>query len=204
MPPKIKFSKDLIREEAYKIAIKHGISEISARNLANVMGCSVAPIYSNYSNIDELLEEIEEKVRALIWSYLSKKYTNMTFFNIGIGQILFAKDYPELMKEVMIQKIQEHKRFEYTVEFLIDIMKTDPSLHGINEKQLNHILDAMSYITLGICLQIVNSQKSSKDIKDYIEMLQITGGQLIFSTSKIKDDMFLKNIDWLIDLDSIL
>lgn len=204
MSPKIKYSKDLIRKEAYKIAIKHGISEISARNLANVMGCSVAPIYSNYSNIDELLNEIKEEVQTLMWSYSSKKYTNIAFFNMGIGQILFAKEYPELMKEIMIQKIQEHKRFEYAVEFLIDIMETDPSLQGINRNQLNQILDAMSYLTLGICLQIVNDQKSSKDIKAYIEMLQITGGQLIFSASQVKDDMFLKNLDWLIDLDDIL
>ncbi len=101
MPPKVQFSKQQILDAALKISIDSGISTLTVRKLASELGCSVAPIYVNFENSDALIQAVMDQIRKKAWEYSTKSYTDIGFFNIGIGQILFVKDYPLLFLDLL-------------------------------------------------------------------------------------------------------
>ena len=58
MGPKVKFTREQIIDAAFEIARTEGIDSITMRKIAEKMGSSVAPIYVNFNNVDELNEAL--------------------------------------------------------------------------------------------------------------------------------------------------
>lgn len=58
MPPKKKFSKEQIVEAAFEIAKEEGMSYITIRKVADRLRSSIAPIYVNFDNVEELISVV--------------------------------------------------------------------------------------------------------------------------------------------------
>ncbi|MFK4997460.1 TetR/AcrR family transcriptional regulator [Bacillus sp. N9] len=69
MPPKKKFSKEQIIDAAFEIAKEEGVSNITIRKVANQLGSSIAPIYVNFKDVDELIYEVIKKLWSLVIKY---------------------------------------------------------------------------------------------------------------------------------------
>ncbi len=61
MAPKSKFKKDQIIDAAFEIARTEGIDRITIRKVAEKLGSSIAPIYVNFKEVDELIQEVIKK-----------------------------------------------------------------------------------------------------------------------------------------------
>lgn len=61
MAPKQKFTKQEIIIAAFDLAKDKGLDSITIRNVAQKLGSSIAPIYVNFNNIDELIQEVVKK-----------------------------------------------------------------------------------------------------------------------------------------------
>lgn len=99
MPKKLKLTKDEIADVAFSMVRKHGEQILSARNLAEELGMSTAPIFTAFSGIGEVMNEVVARAKALYTSYLLKGL-EMTppFKGAGLKYIQFAKDEPQLFK----------------------------------------------------------------------------------------------------------
>jgi len=73
MGPKVKFSKEQIIDVAFEIARADGIDGITMRKIAEKMGSSVAPIYVNFKNVDELNEALIERIISVNQQLLSEE-----------------------------------------------------------------------------------------------------------------------------------
>lgn len=58
MPPKVKYTKDEIIWAALDLAREGGIRSVTARGLAERLGCSVKPIFGLFENMEEVLEAV--------------------------------------------------------------------------------------------------------------------------------------------------
>lgn len=58
MPPKEKVSKVCVRNTAFAMTREYGFREVTARKLAERLGCSTQPIFRAYENMDELREDL--------------------------------------------------------------------------------------------------------------------------------------------------
>ncbi len=180
MPPKVQFSKQQIVDAALKISIESGISSLTVRKLADALGCSVAPIYVNFENSDALILSVMDKIRKISWEYSTKSYTEIGFFNIGIGQILFVKDYPRLYLDLLNFDHQCLQMPESQEEQMIDIMMNDRMLEGLDREQNRDLLLKMSIFTNGLSISMINNEQRLP-IEKVITLLEETAHQLIFS-----------------------
>ena len=99
MPPKAKYTKEEIAEIAYEAVRKYGEDFLSARNLAAALGTSTAPIFTAFSNIEELRTEVAKRAKQLYSQYLSEGLSgDIPFKGAGLKYIQFAKDEPQLFK----------------------------------------------------------------------------------------------------------
>ena len=61
MPPKPKFTKEQILDAALDIARTRGANAIVARDVGKRLGTSSSPIFTFWSNMDELLADVKTK-----------------------------------------------------------------------------------------------------------------------------------------------
>ncbi len=180
MPPKAQYSKQQILDTALQISIKSGISSLPVRKLAGELGCSVAPIYVNFQNSDALIESVMGRIREMSWEYATKSYTNIGFFNIGIGQILFVKDYPCLYLDLLNFNHQCLEMPEEQERQMVDIMMNDKMLEGLSREQNRDLLLKIAIFATGLSIAIINDWHALT-IEKAMTLLEETAHQLVFS-----------------------
>ena len=58
MPPKFKFTREEIIQEALDLTRKNGISAVTARALGERLHSSVKPIFGQFKNMEEVEKEV--------------------------------------------------------------------------------------------------------------------------------------------------
>lgn len=108
MPPKPKFSKQDILDAALKLVRDEGIEHLTARSLAQKLGCSVCPVFTVFENMEELQAEVIRAAKDLYSQYVEEglkfspafKGVGMQYINIAVNEprlfrMLFMAEQPE-------------------------------------------------------------------------------------------------------------
>lgn len=154
-PPK-KFSKQEIIQAAFDIAKEDGFDAITIRNVAKRLGSSIAPIYVNFKNVDELLQAVIEHTFEVSKQLVLEQNTGHPFRDIGIASIKFAREYSNLYRDLMIKDNPYMKRTEDTFQFAIEQMKQDSNLQGFSDEELKDIILKMDIFHTGLAVQVAN------------------------------------------------
>lgn len=183
MAPKIQFTKDYVVQTAFELTAEIGLDKLTVRKLADKMGCSVAPIYVNFKNTAELRGAIIEHAYSVLYKFMSKEYSNMPFFNLGIGQILFARDYPKIYLDISAQCQEPGEASSYYDERMIAGMSNDPMVGSLTKEQQMGLLIKMSLMTFAIAFRVAKGDIDiNKELDYYINLIFETGYQLIESS----------------------
>ena len=156
MAPKKKFTKDQIIDAAFEIARVEGVNSITIRKVAEKLGGSIAPIYVNFKEIGELLEGVYEKTFEVSRQILLEQNSGHPFQDIGAASIRFAREYPMLFRDIVMQKNDQAKHNEEETRHFIHIMRTDPDLSGLSDNELMTILLKMKTFQVGISVMAAN------------------------------------------------
>src|SRR5699024_6488020 len=98
MPPKTKFSKEKIVEAAFEIATEHGMEEITIRRIADRLESSIAPIYVNFRNVEEVKEAVIQKTNEISKQMIEEQNSGRPFYDIGMASLKFAREYSVLFR----------------------------------------------------------------------------------------------------------
>lgn len=106
MPPHKKFSKESIIEMSLKIIENDGESALNARSLANALGCSVQPIFHNFTSMEELMKEVYNNIYKLYEKTLldAANSKNEPYKQTGLAYIRFAKVHSEFFKIIFMKQ----------------------------------------------------------------------------------------------------
>lgn len=156
MSPKVKFSKEDIRKVALNIAQQEGLKAITARKVADVLGCSVAPIYVNYSSIDDLISDVVKDIFALTSDMVRNSKGTTAFERVGHASLSFAQQYPQLFREFILQPNEYMASYDQVEEGLLDIMRKDSVTSALSDQQQRILLFQMRTFQLGLSTMIAN------------------------------------------------
>lgn len=99
MPPKAKYTREQIIDAACEIVREKGKDALTARSLAARLNVSTAPVFTAFSSVDEILNEVSDRAREIYGQYLKEGLTQpLPFKGAGLKYIQFAKDEPEYFK----------------------------------------------------------------------------------------------------------
>lgn len=154
MPPKPKFTKDEIIDAAYAIAADEGIDAVVARAIGKKLGSTATPIFTFFSSMDEVKQEVYGRAKAACVDYLSEAvgYTP-AFKEFGLRWTRFAQEQPHLYKLLFLSG----------TEFSVDPMKEfgellSPVLDSVQEsfdlcaEDAHKLLDQMIVHANGIAM----------------------------------------------------
>ena len=186
MPPKTKFNKDNIIDAAFEMAKKEGISAITARSVAKQLGCSVAPIYVNFTTIEELIKAVVIRVFAISDELLAKQEGADVFENIGRASLEFAKEYPELFRELVLQPNEYMTSYESVEESMVEVMASDENMRNWTLKERKKLFFKMRVFQLGLSTMVANGHLPSWLTDQEVEEILFEVGEELLSAQIIK------------------
>lgn len=188
MGPKIKFTKEQIIDATFEIAKTEGIDSITMRKIAEKMGSSVAPIYVNFKNINELTEALIERIIGISQQLLIEESTGNSFYDMGRASLRFAKEYSVLFRDLVMKNNSYMKGYdEKMMPALIKEMKKDPELEGFTEDELKTILLKMRIFQTGLSVIIANGLlPKDYENQDMMDILSSAANDVILSARLCK------------------
>lgn len=156
MAPKTKYTKEDIINVAFNIARKRGFDGITIRKVAKKLGSSIAPIYVNFSDVEELKFAVVEKAQETAKQIYLEQNSGFPFRDIGIASIKFAREYSVLYRDLVMKYNPHMKHNEENMLFIIEEMKKDPQLEGYSEEDLKQGLIKMEIFQTGMSVMVAN------------------------------------------------
>ena len=100
MPTNVRITKDMILDTAFDIARSGGLKDVSNREIASRLGCSIRPIYYQFKNTDELKGELYAKIEKYFYTYLMDNMRDdiPPYKQVGINYIRFAREESDLFR----------------------------------------------------------------------------------------------------------
>ncbi len=180
MPPKVKFTRNEIIDAAFEIARVDGFSAVTARSISSRLSCSVAPIYVNFSTIEELLGEVVQQVFALSQKLLEKQEGENLFEKIGKASLAFAREYPVFFRELVMTPNPYLKDHDSIKDELVEALGDDALMGRLSFKQRRKVLFKMQVFQTGLAsMTAVGHIPSWIDSNDLEDLLMETGRELL-------------------------
>lgn len=148
MPPKAKFSREEIIAVAFDIVKVEGIQGLSARALGTKLGSSARPIFTLFSNMEEVQQAVIEEAKKLYTKYIEKGLLeDIAFRGVGIYYVLFAIEEPKLFQLLFMAEKKEIPRLSGILPLIDDnyerillSIEKDFGLEGEDAKMIYHHL----------------------------------------------------------------
>ncbi len=135
--PRQRITRELLFQRAYDLLKEEGISAISAKSLAKAACCSVQPIYTYFSNMDELKDGLYQEAGRDYRRFLEKHVGQMKEpVKTGLAHVMFAFQCPHLFFLLFQQTAQDllTKTFSHSMEgqgcleFLLSFLQQNTQL----------------------------------------------------------------------------
>lgn len=186
MPPKTKFDKKAIIDAALAVAKEDGISGITARSVAAKLKSSVAPIYVNFSTIDDLVDAVVERVFSMSDDLLKKQTGKNMFENIGKASLDFAREYPVLFRELSIEPNPYMASYEKMENVILDAMAKDEMMQEWTGEERRKLLLKMRIFQMGLSAMVSNKHVPSWISDQELDQLLIEVGDELFQVYNMK------------------
>lgn len=183
MPPITKITKQMILEAGYELVRDNGIESVNSRNIAKVLGCSTQPIFSQFSNMDELKQEIHDFACSEIFeSGFLEDDNSESFFHKGyMGVINLAKSQPNIFKLIFLTEhcsgddfINSRMSFECNRKILNEMKER----YNINNKESEELYEKISLLVHGIAT-IISTSNIKYDDEHITNIVETTLTDLI-------------------------
>lgn len=181
MAPKKKFSRKQIIDAAFEIAQLEGIDHVTIRKVADRLESSIAPIYVNFNDVEELKQEVFQEIVELSHRMLTEQDSGDPFFDIGIASLRFAREYRVLFRDLVMKPNDYMESYDDDMgNHLVEQMKMDADLEGFTDEELRMILLKMRIFMAGLTIMVAgDSLPGDLNEEKEIELLHHTADDVI-------------------------
>lgn len=183
MARKKSHNKEAILQTAVDLIDKYGKASFSVRNVAKHLNASTQPIYSYFSDTQDLYEQVLQEIERLLLQQINHPYSAFVFRNMGYGFTLFAKEHPNLFEAFFNEKERNQRFIHLFLKKLRDALDQDERFHHMSSQGKDLLLEKMWTFCFGYASLIIRGlvpDSSDEQIKQMV---------LDMGTAVIKDAM---------------
>lgn len=155
MPPRAKFTKKEIIQAAMQIVREHGLDAVTSRELGKQLGSSACPIFTVFSNMGDVKNEIITEAKEIYKEYVTEGLKQeMAFRGVGFAYIKFAINEPKLFHILFMSEQSEPTDVEHTLMLLEgnyeEILYSVKEPYGLQEEDAKRLYQHLWVYTHGI------------------------------------------------------
>jgi AcrR family transcriptional regulator len=159
MAPKTQFTREQIIEAAFRVACRDGMDGITVRKIASELGSSVAPVYVNFNDLEELRDAVVEKIARISREVLEETTTGRPFRDIGLASIRFARRYPVIARDLTLRPNRYLAAYRSRMDApLAQRMEDDSELAELSADQRRELLFRMQVFQTGLTVMTSTGQ----------------------------------------------
>lgn len=182
MARKTQFTPQDVVNAAFELVKAQGIDLLSARNVAQVLGSSTAPVYSNFHNMEELESSVFALAASKLLDYSTRPHTDNPFLNMGIGVLTYARDCPLWYFAFSTRRDPGQLHLRGVLDALLAAMASIPEVQGLPFLERKFLLRKLSVFTHGLALEICSGSVTDERMADYCRLLEDVGAALLADT----------------------
>lgn len=173
------FSRIDVVTAAIAVIDAEGIAQLTARKVADKMGASTAPVYSNFNTMEELADAALMMAVETMMGLMEKPGVEQQFIDIGEGVLLFAKEHPHLYAALFLQPSSTCDYGPKLIEPILDKMATFPELIPLPPVERVILLKKMAIFTHGLATDICNGFLDQFQWPEIMLLLKEVGDSLV-------------------------
>jgi AcrR family transcriptional regulator len=179
-PKETIFSRETVLAAGISIVREKGWEHLTARNVADRLMSSVAPVYSTFGSMEALERGILNEARRKLHASTAVAYTEGAFLNIGVGIAVFARDEGNLFSALFHTRHSHPDIVDAIFTSILERMKADPMLRLLPDTSLERLLHYLGMYTLGLAGSIVYGRGGDTSTDYFIDRLKNAGNMMIF------------------------
>ena len=190
MPPKPKYTKEEIVNAAYELTREKGIDAVVAREVGKRLNTSVSPIFTVWSSMEELKEEVRKLAKEKYQTYMADIFDYVpSFKEFGMRWVGFAAEEPNLYRMLFLSQhgtLSIYARFRQDFEgILTPLMEEVRKTFELSERDAEDLLDHMIIFANGIAAFVLTDRDSFSREAVSRSISQVCIGMVI--TDKLRD-----------------
>jgi AcrR family transcriptional regulator len=179
MPPAVSFSKEAILETAFLLSVEVGVENLTIRAIAHRLRSSIAPIYSNFSNIEELRQAVMHRAFTILEEYTLREYSPNHFLNLGLGLLDFARQYKLLYKSLFINSNAYHDLVNEFFDRNLQEARKEASLQDLTNDEIRRALEKVRLFTHGLATMICSGNMNNTAKQYTNDLLKEAGRDIV-------------------------
>lgn len=193
MPKKPKFNREEVINAAYEIIKEEGLENLSARSLARKLNSACSPIFTLFTSMEEVKEEVYKKAKQDFIYDLKESLNYFPIFKeFGLRFVNYAVKNPMLFIMLFGPKYLVNME-EFFVDFneiIAPIIKGIEKTFDLNIEDSNYLFNQMITNANGMAIFIITGKKNytEEEIGKYLSELCI-GLVLIIKAKENKLDI---------------
>ncbi|MBE0567448.1 MAG: TetR family transcriptional regulator [Krumholzibacteria bacterium] len=148
------FSKDDVVMAGLAVARRDGLEQLSARRVAEQLGASTAPVYSNFATMAALAEAVKRAAVRELVALTRQEHTDHRFLNMGVGVLKFVWAWPQLYADLFLAPPQGYDPGLDLLEELTATMAALPELEPLDLSERLVVLRKLAIFTHGLATEI--------------------------------------------------
>ena len=174
MPPKARFTKQMIEDAAFELAKRRGIEAVAAREVAKALDMTVTPIFGCFTNMSELKQTVYERAKAEFQAYLRGclDYTP-SFQAFCLRWVCYVAENQNLYKLLMQRMWMPNEQRGVLPELEAPLLEELMELFALSREAASELVEHMLIYSSGLCtlLQQGNVPLSEADISRRLSQL---------------------------------
>lgn len=154
MPPRTRFSPQMIIQAALTIARSGGLGAVSARSVAAALGCSTGPVFSNFSSMDELQEALIDEIISLFVSAMVPLSGEDPLKAAGVAMVCFAAEEPRLYEALFLTHHPYHAKWGPVRRRIAAQMASHPRYAHLDEGARFGLVGRASVVAHGLGVEV--------------------------------------------------
>jgi hypothetical protein len=133
-----------------------------------------------------LIKAVVERVFALQDEILNLQKGPDLFENIGKASLVFAREYPVLFRELVMQKNPYMASYETFQDAMVEVLAEDETMRGLTYEERKHLLLTMRIFQTGLSVMVANGHLPSWLDEQAAEALLLETGEDLLRIQQIK------------------
>lgn len=173
------FSKADVVAAGLAVVGREGLAALSARRVAEELGSSTAPVYSNFTNMDELSDAVKQAAVAELLAASRNQRTEDEFLNMGLGILRYVWERPAVYAALFLEQSTGYDPGPDFFESLATRTIELPQLAGLPVDERLIVLKKVALFTHGLATEICQGCTENCTLETMETMMREVGEAIL-------------------------
>ncbi|MFO7610086.1 MAG: hypothetical protein R6X35_12995 [Candidatus Krumholzibacteriia bacterium] len=148
------FSQEDVIAAGLAVVRADGLAQLSARRVAEQLGASTAPVYSNFATMDALADAVKRAAVRELVAMTRRQRTGNRFLDMGVGVLGFVWEWPRLYAALFLAPPEGYDPGVDLMDELTRTMAALPELEPLPLSERIVVLKKLAIFTHGLATEI--------------------------------------------------